>query len=148
MKIEFEHLIVLADMIPAPLGLKISSELSGLIQVYSIEQFGLIESYSVFETHRKIQEEVTFSNAVNGYAALLDNLKVESEFADPQILQINVVTENKGYIFFTSLNYEKMYGVLSMNKQKLSKESELNSDGTLRGTWTNRQFYLNGQALN
>lgn len=126
----------------------LTSEINGLVQIYSVAKHSLLSTIDVFRTHHKIQSEITNSEAVEGYDELLESLINEVQQQDFELYQINIVSENSGYIFFTDLNIRQLYGVLKMNKQRIDRNTELNEHNELRGTWTNRKFYLNGTGLN
>lgn len=148
MEIQFENLEELSKLSKEKFGVDWSTEIAGLVQIYSIEKYSLSETVGVFGTHYKIQREVTKSNAVDGYEALLISLNKEIDNGDLELLQVNIVTEESGYLMFTDLSFNELFGVLKMNKQRLERKSELNEQNELKGTWTTRKFYLNGVELN
>lgn len=148
MQFEFEKIERLVNLSKQQFDLDLTNEILGLIQVYSIEKYSLSSTISIFRTHCKIQNDITKSNAVEGYDVLLTNLEKEVKVSDPYIFQINIVTENKGYLFFTDLELKTLLGVLKMNKQKVDAKIELKENDQLRGYWTNRKFFLNGKELN
>lgn len=148
MKIEFESIERLVNLSKQKFAVDLTNEILGLIQVYSIEKYSLSSTICVFRTHCKIQNDITKSNAVEGYDVLLMNLEKEVEISDPHIFQINIVTENKGYMFFTDLELKTLLGVLKMNKQKLDPKIELKENNQLCDSWTDKKFFLNTKELN
>jgi len=148
MQIEFKNIEYLSKQSKEKFGMDLTSELKGLIQIYSVAKYGLLSTIDVFRTHHKIQNEITKSEAAEGYEMLLESLMNEIKEQDFELYQINIVTENSGYMFFTDLNLRQLYGILKMNKQRIDRNAELNDKNELRGTWTNRKFFLNGTELN
>lgn len=147
MEIQFENIEELSKLSKKIFGVDWVSEITGLVQIYSIEKYKLSETIVVFGTHFKIQKDVTKSTAVEGYEDLLSSLKKERDKCDFELFQVNIVTEKSGYLLFTDLCFNELFGILKMNKQRLDSKSELNEQNELRGTWTNRKFYLNGNKL-
>jgi hypothetical protein len=148
MQIEFKNIEYLSKQSKEKFGMDLTSELKGLIQIYSVAKYGLLRTIDVFSTNHEIQNETTKSKAAEGYEMLLESLMNEIQEQDFELYQINIVTENSGYIFFTDLNLSQLYGILKMNKQRIDRNAELNDKNELRGTWTNRKFFLNGTELN
>lgn len=148
MQIKFRNIAHLSQLSKEKFGLDLTSEINGLLQIYSVKKYGLLSTIEIFSTHHKIQTEVTNSNAAEGYDELLESLENEVQQEDFEIYQINILSENSGYIFFIDLTLTQLFGVLKMNKQRIDRNVELTEKNELRGTWTNRKFYLNGTALN
>lgn len=145
--IRFEEIEYLSKLSKEKFGVDIVSEITGLIQVYSIERYSLLSTIGVMSTHFKIQKGVTKSDAVEGYEELLNALNNEIREQDFDVYQVNVVTENSGYMFFTDLDMKQLFGILKMNKQRVVRNVELTEKNELRGTWGGRKFFLNGIEL-
>lgn len=148
MQIEFKNIEYLSNLLKEKFGIDLTSEIYGFVQIYSVTKHGLLSTIDVYSIHHKIQNETTNSEAVEGYNELLESLIKEVKQEDFELYQINIVSEKSGYILFTDLNIKELYGVLKMKKQNIDRNTELNEKNELRGTWTNRKFFLNGTKLN
>jgi hypothetical protein len=126
MRIRFDQINQLSQLSKDKFGIDLTIEVNEFMQVYTIEKYSLSSTIDMFKTHYEIQKNVTKSNAVDGYEELLLALNNVISEKDCDVFQINIVTENSGYILFTDLQITELFGVLKMNRQRIDRKLELN----------------------
>ncbi|MDG2330617.1 MAG: hypothetical protein P8M05_03395 [Flavobacteriales bacterium] len=67
---------------------------------------------------------------------------VDTDPSGQETLVVHICTEVSGFLFFASADRSSLRGVLKLKKEKLDRSLELNSDNSLKGTWTDSQFYF------
>jgi hypothetical protein len=149
MQIEFNQIVELCNQTNENLRIPLKFEILEFIQIKTVEKYKISSTIGIFQTHQKIQNEITYSDAVEGYENLLERLTKEykNEGHDFEVFQIDIISEKSGYLLFSDINLKILYGILKFNKLKINRDIEINEDGKLKGKWLNSIFFLNGKEI-
>lgn len=148
MHFTFDNIRKLAQLADRQSRFNIAGQLDGLVQLYAHDIHSLNDTIDTFSAHHAIQRDVTKQKHIDGWQSLLKNLKLEAEKGkNNSVLQLHIICEKSGYLFFTTMDQQQLFGVLRFNNQGLSRIAELDENGHLRGTWTSRMFFLKGEEL-
>ena len=146
-QIDFHEIKKLAERTDNPFGKELVEDLKGLVLVrhyFEKEAKSLSHTYS---TRYKINQEVTHFEGIKGWLPLIPNLKELAEEGNSRVRVISFTTENNHYLHFTSVDMNQLYGVLQFTEEKINRNTELTSNGELKGTWTDSVFYDNGVVV-